>query len=342
MQEIDRTVSTGTQPEAGLPHAPRDGRVLVALDGSPFAEAAIPVALGLARSIGADIELVTVCDAAPGSHNLSGSSTQEHALEREQHARQHHDAVHSLNAVRARIARLPGAPTVTTTVLSGVPAEQILAQAQTSGARVLVVTTHGRGGLARQWIGSVTDALVRHATQPVVTVRPPHHDDAPAADAAPSASWSDWSLRTLLVSLDGTPSSESVLDPLRALLAVPVAYVLMRAIVPPPAAQRALVGEHAAEAELAMQGARATEHLTAVQARLHRHGLHATGCTHYHAAPAHAILDCAREHHVDLIAMATHGRGGIGRLMLGSVADKVLRTADRPVLLYRNPAQDTA
>jgi hypothetical protein len=53
------------------------------------------------------------------------------------------------------------------------------------------------------------------------------------------------------------------------------------------------------------------------------------------AQPAVAILDCAREHAVDLIAMATHGRGGIARMVLGSVADKVLRGAGAPLLLHR-------
>jgi nucleotide-binding universal stress UspA family protein len=50
---------------------------------------------------------------------------------------------------------------------------------------------------------------------------------------------------------------------------------------------------------------------------------------------ASAILDAAREQHIDLIAIATHGRSGLARLLLGSVADKVVRGATLPVLLYR-------
>jgi nucleotide-binding universal stress UspA family protein len=54
--------------------------------------------------------------------------------------------------------------------------------------------------------------------------------------------------------------------------------------------------------------------------------------------PAPAILAYARRHDVDLIAMSTHGHGGLRRLVLGSVADKVLRGANVPILLYRSRA----
>ena len=57
-------------------------------------------------------------------------------------------------------------------------------------------------------------------------------------------------------------------------------------------------------------------------------------------APALAILDYTSTHHVDLIAMETHGRSGFSRLFLGSVADKVVRSADMPVLL--NHPEDAA
>jgi nucleotide-binding universal stress UspA family protein len=54
-----------------------------------------------------------------------------------------------------------------------------------------------------------------------------------------------------------------------------------------------------------------------------------------HAHPARAILEYARDHGMDLIAVATHGRGAGGRLLVGSVADKVLRGASIPVLIHR-------
>jgi nucleotide-binding universal stress UspA family protein len=78
----------------------------------------------------------------------------------------------------------------------------------------------------------------------------------------------------------------------------------------------------------------ASEYLEAAAARLQRRGLSVAWEQHEGAA-ADVVLDQARAHHADLIAMTTHGRGGLGRLVFGSVADTVLRRAPCPVLLVR-------
>ncbi|WP_373067520.1 hypothetical protein [Gemmatimonas sp.] len=77
----------------------------------------MPVALGLAKQLGAQIELVTVHEPMPGRHNISGSSAHEHVLERELIAARHAAAVRSLDAVRDGIIQRADAPVVTTTVL---------------------------------------------------------------------------------------------------------------------------------------------------------------------------------------------------------------------------------
>ncbi len=304
--------------------------ILVALDGSTFAEASIPVAIGLARRLGAPIELVTVHEAAPGLHNLSGSSAQEHELEREQVALRHKEAVRTLHALRARIVRHPDAPLVTTTVLAGVPAERLLEHAQKCGARILVLTTHGLSGLSRQWMGSVTDALVRHATIPMVTVRPDVTHANVALDALP-----DWSLNRVLVTLDGSIGAERILEPLGALLPASVEYRLLRVVTPQNPLLRALTPTSEHERDLVEQRQRATTYLEGIDARLQAQGIRATHRIMTDSVPAQAIADGAHEPDVDLVAIATHGRSAVGRLMLGSVADKVLRIADKPVLLYR-------
>jgi nucleotide-binding universal stress UspA family protein len=304
--------------------------ILVALDGSTFAEASIPIAIGLARQLEAPIELVTVHEAAPGLHNISGSSAQEHELEREQVAQRHQAAVRTLNALRDRIAQRPDAPVVTMRVLAGVPAERLLEHAQECGARILVVTTHGLGGLSRQWMGSVTDALVRHATIPMVTVRPDVTHANVAVEALP-----DWSLNRVLVTLDGSIGAERILEPLSALLPESVEYRLMRVVSPQNPLLRVLLPTSEHERDLAEQRQRATTYLEGIAARLQAQGIRATHRIMTDSAPAQAIADGAHEPDVDLVAIATHGRGALGRIMLGSVADKVLRTADKPVLLYR-------
>jgi nucleotide-binding universal stress UspA family protein len=308
-------------------------RIMVALDGSAFANAALPVAIGLARTLGASLELVTVHEAMPGLHNLSGSSTHEHALDRDRVAELHAAALQALESARQHIVGLPDAPAVSTAVLAGVPAERLLEHADASGAQLLIVTTHGVGGLSRQWMGSVTDALVRHATLPIVTVRPPERDDG--GTGPDTGAFYAWSLRKMLVTLDGTRASESVLDCLQTLFADRAEYLLMRAAAPLHPAVRALATGREYTQDLIDQQALAESYVAGVQSRLQQAGLRATSCTRVDLAPARAIVDCADENAVDMIAIATHGRGPIGRFMLGSVADKVVRTASIPVLLVR-------
>lgn len=78
----------------------------------------------------------------------------------------------------------------------------------------------------------------------------------------------------------------------------------------------------------------AAEYLAGIEARLRGDGL-TVACAEPEGSPAAAIVDYAQEHRADLIAMTTHGRSGLGRLVFGSVADSVLRHAPCPVLLVR-------
>jgi nucleotide-binding universal stress UspA family protein len=304
--------------------------IMVALDGSSFAHASIPVALGLARQLGAPLDLVTVHEPPPGVHSLSGSSAQEHVLERELMAHQREVARRALHDLREQLTQLRDAPVVTTTELTGAPAEQLRTHARDSSARLLVVTTHGHGGLSRQWMGSVTDALVRDSTIPIVTVRPDTTQHNVVADLE-----TDWSLKRLLITLDGSANAERILEPLRELIPVNVAFHLLRVVVPPSPVLRALMPADEDERERAEQRLSATIYLDHVATRLQAQGIHTTHRVMTDRVPAHAIADGAHEPDIDMVAIATHGRSGIGRALLGSVADKVLRTVNKPVLLYR-------
>jgi nucleotide-binding universal stress UspA family protein len=80
-------------------------------------------------------------------------------------------------------------------------------------------------------------------------------------------------------------------------------------------------------------------YLQAIATRLQAHQLDVRIQVMVAQQPAAAILEYARDNAADLIALATHGRGGAVRLLLGSVADKIVRGASTPVLLYRPPAE---
>jgi nucleotide-binding universal stress UspA family protein len=145
------------------------------------------------------------------------------------------------------------------------------------------------------------------------------------------------------IALDGSALAEGVLPYVEALAERFGSALTILCATPPPAsivAAEAAVGgipavPAVAPTEIAAaEHQQALEHLERVAGRLRGHGLDVQrGRPEGNAAEA--ILACARRLGADLIAMTTHGRGGLGRLVLGSVADEVLRGASRPVLLVR-------
>jgi nucleotide-binding universal stress UspA family protein len=201
----------------------------------------------------------------------------------------------------------------------------------TQRADLVVMTTHGRGPLSRAWLGSVADQLVRSLAVPILLVRP--RETASELRGEPA-------LRHILIPLDGSALAEQMVRPAVALGTVMQADYTLFQVVPhvrlpgfdPTGSELSetteppLLGQHRREAEyyldqiadgLRAQGRR-------VQTRV---------VVHPHAAAA--ILEEVQARGIDLLALATHGRGGLPRLLLGSVADKVLQGAAIPVLLYR-------
>lgn len=302
--------------------------LLVALDGSSFADAALPVAVGLARRLKASIDLVSVLDSDPRRYATGGAPLADRRLERERET-EWRDVVHRhLDGVRTRITALADAPPVRTTVLAGPVAETLVAHARDTAAAMLIVTTHGRGGLSRAWLGSVADTLVRTAPVPIVAVHPEEQTRSPDSLAA-------WHLRRVLVPLDGSFAGEQVLSPLRPLLASDVECVIMRAISPLHPMLRTVATGSEFERDLAEQRTMVTSYLRRMEEWLRHEGVWCSHCAHEEFDPPRAIRECADLLDVDLIALATRGRGEVGRLLVGSVADKVLRTTNRPVLLHR-------
>lgn len=153
----------------------------------------------------------------------------------------------------------------------------------------------------------------------------------------------------ILVPLDGSELAEQVLPHVTALaLRFRARLTLLRATTAAQAVgmQAALAGAlpgggPIADATplIAAEREAAATYLAAVAERLRERGL-TVAVEQHDGAPAELILTRARARGADLIAMTTHGRGGLGRLLLGSVADAVVRHASVPVLLVR--AQETA
>ena len=303
--------------------------ILVPLDGSSFGEHALPMALRLAQRSGARLELVHVHVHAAPEPDVEGLTPYhfEHVVE--------HDHAFDEEAFRADEQALERLATQLTRehpvaveprVLRGPVGPVLHRHAEALRADLVVMATHGRGGLSRSWLGSVADYLVRHASMPVLLVRP---EDGASAPLAPPHD-----VRRILVPLDGSPFSEQILSPVVELTAQTGARLtLVRVLTPllrygvPPADLDA--------PEVLEERERAEEYLDAVAAQLAYRLQTPEVLVVRHPRAATAIIDEAAERKVDLIAMASHGRGGVARLLLGSTADKVVRGTHTPVLLYR-------
>jgi nucleotide-binding universal stress UspA family protein len=216
------------------------------------------------------------------------------------------------------------------TVLEGMPADALRKRAQDLSVDLIVMATHARGPLPRLWLGSVANALVRTASTPLLLVRP-HEEPCDLLESLHACVF-----QRILIPLDGSTASERILEPAIALGALMGAeYTLLQAVTPPmlgysPAASTVQFDEWM----LQQWQDEVTSYLERVAAPMRERGLTVT-TTAPLGYPATAIHEYAHAHAVDLIAMATHGRGGVGRVILGSVAEEVVRDAGIPVLVYR-------
>jgi nucleotide-binding universal stress UspA family protein len=202
-------------------------------------------------------------------------------------------------------------------------AEAILDAVRERQPDLVVMATHGRSGLARWCHGSVADQIVRGADVPVLLV--------PATARRP---WPfDRALR-ILVPLDGSPLAEEILKPAGQMADQLSAELhLLRAVEPLPVGARANA-PHAAGPRRAGGLVRAQAYLAHIVDRVRRVDMAVT-MRAVVGRPVTTIADAAREADVDLIAMATHGRGGLKRLLMGSVTDATLQRSGVPLLLVR-------
>jgi nucleotide-binding universal stress UspA family protein len=295
--------------------------ILVPLDGSSFGEHALPYALSIARQAQAQLQLAHVHVAAlPPSDDIGDAELRA----REQ------------AYLEGLVARLQPHwdGQITTMLLDGPIAEVLHDHAVAIKADLIVMTTHGRGALSRFWLGSVADKLVRQAPMPVLLVRPQEHQ----ADFAQAPVF-----KHILLPLDGSALAEQMLIHAGAIGQLMHAdYTLLQAIEPMITAYGTeLYGVILDDQALGQLRANAQAYLDPIAARLRAESPR-TQTVVVLEQPVTAILDYAKEHAVDLIALETHGRSGFARWLVGGVADKVVRGATVPVLLHRPQSEERA
>jgi nucleotide-binding universal stress UspA family protein len=310
-------------------------QILVPLDGSALAEGVLPYAVALARLSASTLVLLQVIPS-----RIALPSIGWRAFERRDIQQAWAEAVTAARASLEQTAdrlRADGL-TVQTVVCIGDPASEILTSVtRTPGIRFIAMSTHGRTGLQRAVFGSVAEAVLHTAPVPVLLVRT-HVDARPAAQTI--------AYTTILVPLDVDAFAEPALEQACHLAAASGAtLVLLTAVPDRDDLARATEGmvSFAALGELQAVADRMMVELAAQAQRLEASGLHVRTML-ARGWPAEAILRAAAQEHADLIVMATHGRGGLQRLRLGSVALQVVQAAVVPVLLVRRSerAQEAA
>ncbi len=292
--------------------------ILVPLDGSPLAEQVLPYAQALLPP-GGELTLLGVVEEPGAMHGMLGPLLVDvEALQDtfEQIARDHLRRAESVIQDENRLVRLE--------VARGDPAEQIVRVATELQAELIAMTTRGRGAVGRTVFGSVADRVARSAPIPVFLLRALGTHERPAP------------IRRVVVPLDGSALALEAVPRARTWaerLGVPIHLItavdMMRAV---PVELGAVVAFDSAMYEefVNQLDAAATSMLEGVSEQLQREGASST-FEIVHGSPFHAIVDAVEDG--DLVVMTSHGRSGVRRWAVGSVAEKLVREAPVPVIL---------
>lgn len=283
--------------------------ILVPLDGSAFSAAALPVAAAFARRTGAELHIVTVFDPSAFLNFRAAGSTLPAftpSIADEQRRAM-------LASVQERAASIANTGVrASGTLLEGTIVEALAEHAETTNADLVIMTTHGRSGLDRLRLGSVATSFLSRSPVPVFLVRPTGADAPQPGHELPTGA--------LLVPLDGSAFAESILHHAAQFAnAVGLSLELVAASAPADAQSNRNYLERVANTIKVPVPPKVT--------------------VLSESSAAQALIDYAAQTHPGALAMATHGRSGIVRLVLGSVTEKVLTGVHQPLLVYR-PVSD--
>jgi len=299
-------------------------RILVPLDGSDLAERALAPALRLAARHQARLHLAIVVEETPPPLALAMDIRAGQQEQKEGQAREY------LNRIRDRLAIEWQEVSIEVHLAVGPVAERILGVAAEQGVDLIVLTTHGRGRWERFWLGSVADYLVRASAIPLLLLRGDEYSDRLFSD--------DQSPSHVFIPLDGSRMAESIFDTLPAVLPRTGSRVTAISVV-----RQYHLASTGYEAGMTFVQSLYKEERSRLEAYLEqaKPGLEGIGVerveTYLAEGPdvARALLGACDELDADLIAISTEGLGAAPRLLVGSVADKLIRSSKLPVLVAR-------
>lgn len=285
-------------------------RILVASDYSDPSMTAIGVAAAWAKALEAELELVHAFlparyarEIMPGEKDLPGKLKDA--------------ALSELETLRKKCAADHPAAKLTA-IEAEHPATALCEHAVDVGADLIVIGTHGRTGLSRMLIGSVAESVVRHAKCDVLTVHPG------AEAAAP---------KHMISATDFSPTAERGLAAAEHLSRSFSCHTTLLHVV--DASLPALPVGAFADDDLTERKRHAWDALASLRAEQFRDRVDVATWVEVDPSPPDAIVRTATDRKADLIVMATHGRTGLASLLIGSVAERVVRHAECPVLSVR-------
>jgi nucleotide-binding universal stress UspA family protein len=296
--------------------------IMVPTDGSGFDREAIRVALRIAERSQAVVRLIRVQstgeffgrESSPDASSVSATLLQQ---ERDR-------ILIELDKLAAECRKTSWAR-ISVALEDGPVPDALGGYAIRNHVDLIVISSHGRGGITRLSLGSVTDSLIRHTPIPVLVIKPRTSYLSPGADEI---------FRRIIVPLDGSSLAEQILPEVVTLAKLDNARLtLLTVLVPQTSSQSAIADQRTPLWDKDIVGAQA--YLYRIAAQLREQGCLTTTHIEIGENTAQVIGDYARNVRADLVAIATHGRGGIARVLHGSVADVVTRTGMTSMLVFR-------
>ncbi|MGE5818658.1 MAG: universal stress protein [Deltaproteobacteria bacterium] len=293
--------------------------ILVPLDGSTIAQGVLPYARAVAAALGIPVHILQVMDPVTLIPSVAAQQGRSHnilTINRE----------HNGDYLKEIAASFCNPAAVSSSVRVGKPAEVIIEVAATERDTLIAMATHGRSGIRRWLLGSVAEKVLHGADNDVLLIRAIGQIERTEAAH----------LERLVVPLDGSELAEKAL-PRAVELAkkMTLELILLRVYLMPGVAYP--TGNYAPDWKLLDQETRerASEYLEGKIRELRNEGLERVSFRVLEGSAAEKIIEVAQESPESLIAMSTHGASGVGRWVLGSVTERVVRHSDAAVLVVR-------
>jgi nucleotide-binding universal stress UspA family protein len=295
-------------------------KILIPLDGSKTAEKVLPYARFVAGALKLPVELVAVIDIVEMTTHMSADRAR------------HLDTMME-DSVRNSEQYLKGIagtfPTGTKCRVEKGKAEQVIIETAAADKGTLItMATHGRSGMNRWLLGSVTEKVLRGGTNPMLLVRATEEGKTDSAAT----------VKSIVVPLDGSELAEGVLPTVAELAkTLKLAVVLFRAYSIPTSAYAGGEGYYAVNYEelLTAMKEETVDYLEKKTEAVKKLGIANVSYVAKEGFAADEIISLSRKSPDNLIAMCTHGRSGVKRWMLGSVTETVVRHSADPVLVLR-------